>query len=321
MNVLNKLADFVGRYLTYVVAAVVVAAFFMPQAFTWAASKTVLLLSVIMFGMGMTLQASDFAVVFKRPREVFFGCLGQFTIMPVLAYVLTVAFELPPELAIGMILLGTTPGGTASNVMTYLAKGDVTLSVCLTTATTLMAPLLTPFLTWALAGQWVEVSFMAMLKSVAQVILLPIVLGILVHKVVGDKFVVKYSKVLVLVSAFSVLSIMGAMVALNGAKILELGWVVVMAVLLQNLAGYGLGWLLAKKAGMGDAQRTTVMLEVGMQNSALACSLATLHFTAMAAIPGAIAGVVHQTTGSFLASVFANRASKKENAEVESAMA
>ena len=314
MNVLNKLAEFVGKNLTYIVVAVVVAAFFQPQAFTWAASKTVLLLSVIMFGMGMTLRVSDFALVFQRPKDVFFGCVGQFTIMPALAYVLTVAFELPPELAIGMILLGTTPGGTASNVMTYLAKGDVTLSVCLTTATTLLAPVLTPFLTWVLAGQWVEVSFLAMLKSVAQVILVPIVLGIFVHKLVGDNFVVKFSKVLVLVSAFSVLSIMGAMVALNGAKIIELGWVMVMAVVLQNLGGYALGWLLAKQAGMGDAQRTTVMLEVGMQNSALACSLGTLHFTAMAAIPGAIAGVVHQTTGSLLASVFAARASKKEQA-------
>ena len=156
MSVLNKLAEFVGKYLTYIVFAVVVAAFFFPQGFTWAASQTVLLLSVIMFGMGMTLRASDFALVLSRPKEVFFGCVGQFTIMPFLAYVLTVGFELPPELAIGMILLGTTPGGTASNVMTYLAKGDVTLSVCLTTATTLLAPLLTPFLTWMLAGQWLK---------------------------------------------------------------------------------------------------------------------------------------------------------------------
>lgn len=315
MSVLNKLAEFVGKYLTYIVFAVVVAAFFFPKGFTWAASQTVLLLSVIMFGMGMTLRASDFALVLSRPKEVFFGCVGQFTIMPFLAYVLTVGFELPPELAIGMILLGTTPGGTASNVMTYLAKGDVTLSVCLTTATTLLAPLLTPFLTWMLAGQWVEVSFLAMLKSVSQVILLPIVLGILVHKAVGDKLVVKYSKLLVLVSAFSVLSIMGAMVALNGETILRLGWVMVLVVVLQNFGGYALGWMLARKAGMGRAQCTTVMLEVGMQNAALACSLGTLHFTPMAAVPGAIGGVVHQITGSLLASIFAARNGKQESAQ------
>ena len=281
MSVLNKLAEFVGKYLTYIVFAVVVAAFFFPQGFTWAASQTVLLLSVIMFGMGMTLRASDFALVLSRPKEVFFGCVGQFTIMPFLAYVLTVGFELPPELAIGMILLGTTPGGTASNVMTYLAKGDVTLSVCLTTATTLLAPLL----------------------------------GILVHKAVGDKLVVKYSKLLVLVSAFSVLSIMGAMVALNGETILRLGWVMVLVVVLQNFGGYALGWMLARKAGMGRAQCTTVMLEVGMQNAALACSLGTLHFTPMAAVPGAIGGVVHQITGSLLASIFAARNGKQESAQ------
>lgn len=315
MKVLNKLAEFVGKNLTYVVIIVVVSAFFVPQAYTWAVSKTVLLLSVIMFGMGMTLHASDFAIVLKRPKEVFFGCIGQFTIMPALAYILTVACGMPPELAIGMILLGTTPGGTASNVMCYLAKGDVTLSVCLTTATTLLAPVLTPFLTWMLAGQWVEVSFFAMLKSVSQVILVPIICGIGVHKLVGEQVIAKYSKIFVLVSAFSVMSIVGGMVAVNGEKIIELGWLIIMAVILQNIGGYALGWMLAKKAGMGRAQRITVMLEVGMQNSALACSLGTLHFTPMAAIPGAIAGVVHQTTGSLLASYFGSKTAGAEEAD------
>ena len=144
---------------------------------------------------------------------------------------------------------------------------------------------------------------------------MPIVLGILVHKAVGDKLVVKYSKLLVLVSAFSVLSIMGAMVALNGETILRLGWVMVLVVVLQNFGGYALGWMLARKAGMGRAQCTTVMLEVGMQNAALACSLGTLHFTPMAAVPGAIGGVVHQITGSLLASIFAARNGKQEAAQ------
>lgn len=315
MNVLNKLADFVGKNLTYVVIIVVASAFFMPQAYTWAVSKTVLLLSIIMFGMGMTLHASDFAIVLKRPKEVFFGCVGQFTIMPALAYILTIVCGMPPELAIGMILLGTTPGGTASNVMCYLAKGDVTLSVCLTTATTLLAPILTPFLTWVLAGQWVEVSFFAMLKSVSQVVLIPIICGIAVHKIAGEAIIAKFSKIFVLVSAFSVMSIVGGMVAVNGEKIIELGFVIILAVIIQNLGGYALGYTLAKKAGMGKAQRITVMLEVGMQNSALACSLGTLHFTPMAAIPGAIAGVVHQTTGSLLASYFGSKVAEPAKAE------
>ena len=312
MGFVNKLSGFVGKYLTYIVVAVVVAAFFVPSAFSWAASHTVLLLSVIMFGMGMTLKATDFTFVFKRPKEVLAGCVAHYTIMPMLAYGLTVAFQLPPDLAVGMVLLGACPSGTASNVMSYLAKGDVPLAVCITTASTLLAPFLTPMLTWALAGQWVTVSFTSMLMSVAQVILLPIVLGLLVHKVVGDTYVEQCSKFLVLLSAFSVLSIMGAMVALNGAKILELGFVLIAVVLLHNLGGFALGYFTTGKLGMGLPQRHSVTLEVGMQNSALACSLAALHFNPAVAIPGAVAGVVHQTTGSLLASIFAKRVEQKE---------
>lgn len=312
MNLLNKLSELVGKYLTYIVVAVVVAAFFQPGAFIWAASQTVLLLSAIMFGMGMTLSANDFRMVFKRPREVLVGCVAHYTIMPFLAYGLTMAFQLPPELAVGMVLLGACPSGTASNVMTYLAKGDVTLSVCITTVSTLLAPLMTPVLTWLLAGQWVSVSFTAMLLSVIKVILLPIIMGVAVHKLIGDRFLQQFSKILVLLSAFCVLSIMGSMVAINGAKIIELGYVIVVVVLLHNLGGYLLGYALTGKLAMGLPQRHSVTLEVGMQNSALACSLATLHFTAAAAIPGAVAGVIHQMTGSLLAAVFARHARRDQ---------
>lgn len=316
MKVVNALSGFVGKNLTYIVVAVVVVAFFLPNLFTWAASHTVALLSVIMFGMGMTLKTSDFTFVFKRPKEVLAGCVAHYTIMPALAYGLTLAFHLPPDLAVGMVLLGSCPSGTASNVMSYLAKGDVPLAVCITTASTLLAPFLTPMITWALAGQWVHVSFVSMLLSVAQVILLPIVLGLLVHKVVGDTYVEQCSKMLVLLSAFAVLSIMGAMVALNGTKILELGLVIVAVVLLHNLGGFALGYFVTGKLGMGLPQRHSVTLEVGMQNSALACSLAALHFNPIVAIPGAVAGVVHQMTGSLLASIFAKRVTAKEEKEL-----
>lgn len=311
MKALNKFSDLVTGNLTLVVLAVVALGYFVPASFTWAASRTTPLLCVVMFGMGMTLTGNDFKTAFSRPKEVFIGCVLQFLIMPFLAYGLTRLFGLPPMLAVGMILVGTCPGGTSSNVMTYLAKGDVALSVCMTMASTLLAPVMTPMLTWALAGQWVSVSFLAMVKSVVKVVLVPILLGLLAHKVLGD-FVGKISKLLVLVSAGCVLSIMGAMVAVNGNAIVASGAVLVVVVLLQNLLGYALGGFAAGKLGMTGAKQTTVAIEVGMQNAALACSLANAHFTAAAAIPGAVAGVCHQVTGSILASVCAKRAERKE---------
>lgn len=314
MKALNKVSDFVTGNLTWVVLAVVAVGYLVPQSFTWAATRTTPLLCLVMFGMGMTLTAADFKTAFSRPKEVLVGCAAQFLIMPLLAYGLTRLFGLSGMLAAGMILVGTCPGGTSSNVMTYLAKGDVALSVCMTMASTLLAPLVTPMLTWALAGQWVEVSFFAMLKSVVKVVLVPIALGLAAHKVLGSGFVNRVAKLLVLVSACCVLSIMGAMVAVNGSAIVAAGAVLVVVVLLQNLLGYALGGFMAGKLGMTGAKQTTVAIEVGMQNAALACTLANAHFTAGAAVPGAVAGVCHQITGSILASVMARRNEKKTEA-------
>lgn len=135
-----------------------------------------------MFGMGMTLRFEDFKLVFKRPKDVFIGALAQFTIMPALAWVLATLFQLPPELAVGVILVGTCPGGTSSNVMTYLARGDVALSVSMTMTTTILAPIVTPILSWWLAGAWIDISLQAMMISIIQVVVVPIALGIIINK-------------------------------------------------------------------------------------------------------------------------------------------
>lgn len=206
MNLVAKLSGFVGRYLTYIVFAVIAWAFFQPGAFVWATRNTVELLGVVMFGMGMTLHVSDFRLVLQRPREVLVGCVAHYTIMPLVAYVLVLLFGLSADLAVGMVLLGSCPSGTASNVMSFLAKGDVPLAVSITTVSTLLAPVMMPFLVWALAGQWVMVSFTAMCLTVLKVILLPLVLGILVHRIVGEKYLAQCTKFLVLLSAFAVLS-------------------------------------------------------------------------------------------------------------------
>ena len=170
MKWIGMLSGFVGRYLTYIVFLVVVWAYFMPGAFLWSVPHTVTLLGIIMFGMGMTLHARDFKLVIQRPKEVLIGCTAHYTIMPIVAYALVLAFDLTPELAVGMVLLGSCPSGTASNVMSFLAKGDVPLAVSITTVSTLLAPIMMPFIVWALAGQWVEVSFLAMAMTVMKVI-------------------------------------------------------------------------------------------------------------------------------------------------------
>ena len=255
MDFIGKLSGFVGKNLTYIVFLVVIWAYFMPNAFLWAVPHTVLLLGVIMFGMGMTLHARDFKLIVQRPKEVLIGCTAHYTIMPLLAYALVLAFEMPPEIAVGMILLGSCPSGTASNVMGFLAKADVPLSVSITTCSTLLAPIMMPFIVWGLAGQWVEVSFMAMAMTVMKVILVPLVLGLLTHRLMGEKHIASLSKVLVLVSAFGVLVIVGGVIAINGAKILDMGIFIILMVLLHNLGGFLIGYFVTGKLGLGKKQQ------------------------------------------------------------------
>ncbi len=317
MDLIGKLSGFVGRNLTYIVFLVVIWAYFMPNAFLWAVPHTVLLLGVIMFGMGMTLHAKDFKLIVQRPKEVMIGCVAHYTIMPLLAYALVIAFEMPPELAVGMVLLGSCPSGTASNVMGFLAKADVPLSVSITTCSTLLAPIMMPFIVWALAGQWVEVSFMAMAMTVMKVILIPLVLGLIVHRMMGEKHVASLSKVLVLISAFGVLVIVGGVIAINGPKILELGAFIVIMVLLHNLGGFLIGYFVTGKLGLGKKQQHSVTLEVGMQNDALAISLVSVFFAPAVAIPAAVGAAIHQITGSILAGIFARHMDKIEQREQE----
>ena len=312
MNFVTKLSGFVGKNLTWLVLLTIVGGYFVPSGFTWAVKNTVWLLGVVMFGMGMTLHASDFKLVLQRPREVLAGTVCHYTIMPLVAYALVMVFGLTPELAVGMVLLGSCPSGTASNVMSFLAKGDVPLAVSITTVSTLLAPVMMPFLVWALAGQWVTVSFLSMAMTVMKVILVPLVLGLLVHRLVGETYLAQMQKVLVLVSAFAVLSILGGVVAVNGAKIVSLGVFMVVLVLLHNLFGFALGYFITGKLGFGKRQQHSVTLEVGMQNDALALSICSIYFAPAVAIPAAVGAAVHQITGSMLAGLFARNMDKYE---------
>ena len=259
-----------------------------------------------MFGMGMTLKLDDFRLILKRPRDVLLGALAQFTIMPTLAWLIAKSFDLPPELAVGVILVGTCPGGTSSNVMTYLARGDVALSVSMTLTTTLLAPLVTPTLTLLLAGAWLEVSFTAMMLSIVQVVILPIALGIAINAAFGG-FVRRIEKLLPLVSIVAILLILGGVVSVSSEKLMSTGLIIFAAVACHNLLGYCVGFLLAKLLGMNSAKAKAISIEVGMQNSGLATSLAMVHFSPASALPGAIFSVWHNISGSIAANYLSKR--------------
>lgn len=309
MRALEKISNYVGKYMSLIVIAVAAVALFYPPALAWIKTSWVnTLLGVVMFGMGLTLQPSDFKVVFSRPKDVVIGCLAQFTLMPFIAFLLTKVFNLPVELAVGVILVGTCPGGTSSNVMTYLAKGDVALSVGMTTVSTVLAPFLTPLLTYLYAGQRVEVNMVSMFVSIVKVVIFPIALGFIINKFFG-KATSELTKVLPLVSVTAIVMIVAAVVSANSAKILTSGLLIVTVVILHNICGYATGLLVAKLLGMSLSKSTTVAIEVGMQNSGLATSLAATHFAAMplATIPGAVFSVWHNISGSIFANIMASR--------------
>lgn len=224
--------------------------------------------------------------------------------MPLLAWTLAVVLKLPEDLALGVILVGCCPGGTASNVITYIAGGDVPLSVGMTIVSTLLAPLATPLLVYVLAGAWVEVSFWAMVISVVKVILIPVLLGILLRSLFG-KQIQKISEVLPLISVVSIVMIISGIVAVNAEKILSCGMLVLCVVAVHNLCGMLIGFGAAKMLKVSYEKATAIAIEVGMQNSGLAVSLATVNFAAnpFATLPGAIFSVWHNISGSVFASI------------------
>ena len=304
VNKIGKLSSLLTKYIGVIIIFFSVFAFFWQDGFAWTTRYTSVFLGVAMFGMGLTIHMGDFQVVFSRPKEVIIGCVAQYTVMPLVAWILAVVFHLPQDLAIGVILVGCCPGGTASNVITYIAGGDVALSVGMTIISTLAAPLMTPLLVYGLAGAWVEVSFWAMVLSVVKVILIPVLLGILLRSLFG-KQIQKISDILPLISVVSIVMIISGIVANNAEKIVSCGVLVLGVVMLHNLFGMGIGLLAAKLLKVEYSRTTAIAIEVGMQNSGLAVSLATANFAAnpLATLPGAIFSVWHNISGSIFAGI------------------
>lgn len=346
MHTLNKVSKTLSKNLALLSVCVAVCALLIPQFWVGMAgsfklnlsaipflgthfpslSLVNLLLGVIMFGMGMTLTGEDFALIFRRPVDVLVGVASQFVFMAGFGWVVAKLVSLTgvggPEvcaqIAVGLILLGCVPGGTASNVMTFLARGDVPLSITITMVGTLLAPVLTPYLTLTLAGQWIDVNFWSMFFSIVVVVLIPILLGIAIHAVVGDA-IEKIKSVLVLVSTVCILLVIGMCVGPNQGNLTSngLGLVLVTAtaVLIHHILGLLSGYFVARAFKFNEAKTRAMTLEIGLQNSALGCTLANAFPTMpMAILPSVMATVIHQIVGPIVANIFTSR--DKEEVEV-----
>ena len=303
---MKRLCQYISKYMGALVLAAALLALIYPGLLKQIQPSVInYLLGVVMFGMGLTLNLQDFKIVFIRPKDVLLGCLAQFTVMPLLAWGLVRLFALDEALALGVVLVGCCPGGTASNVITYLAKGDLALSIGMTGVSTLLAPLLTPILTWALAGKSVPVDVVGMLLSIFWVVILPIAVGLVV-KWLWPKFTERATDYLPAFSSLVIAFLVAIVIAASAHKLMAGGLLIVVVVILHNLCGLSLGYLIGRLLRLSSAKRRAISIEVGMQNSGLACSLATIHFAAypLATIPGAIFSVWHNISGAIVARIY-----------------
>ena len=263
-------------------------------------------LSIIMFMMGLTLKKSDIFGILNEPSPVVVGVTLQFLLMPVIALELSTLLHLSPQITAGMILVGSCAGGTASNVMCYIARGDVALSICMTLTSTTLGVFITPALIGFYLSDTIEVDTVSMLLSMIQLVLIPVIAGVLVSNWIGGKQEI-IEKLVSPLSMLLILIIIGIVVALNAEMLTQVGLLVITAVILHNILGIGIGFAVSRLFGFNLRQSQTIAIEVGMQNSGLGVALALQHFSATAALPGALFSIWHNLSGSFLASRWARK--------------
>ena len=300
MRYLRFINALVTNYFTFWIIIFSVAAVLEPAPLAPLTYLIIPVLGIIMFGMGVSLTAGEFKRVFQRPRDVGVGVAVQYLVMPFLGFVLARAFGLDPLLAAGVVLVGSCPGGTASNVMTYLARGDLALSVTLTSVSTILAPLMIPLWMYLYAGQWIDVPVFKLFESTVLIVLLPVALGLGVRAALRDR--IKYIlPALPSVSATAIIFIVAVIVAANAPAITKIGTITAVIVIIHNTLGLLTGYGAARLSGMDAASARAVSIEVGMQNSGLAVALANTYFGALAALPGAIFSIWHNISGSAVA--------------------
>lgn len=317
MNTIKSFSKFLTKYFTFFVILVALLAIFIPGPGTTLATTKVgnlsavsILLMIVLFGMGITLTPNDFKRVARNPLQVILGTIAHYVIMPFIAFLLVHLFGLTGAAAVGVILVGSAPSGTSSNVMSFLSGGDVALDVSIGLLSTLLAPVMIPTLLKLLAGKWVNVPFSSMFFSAFQIVVIPIVLGIIVHTIFKEH-VQKVIEIMPLISQVAILVIILAVLSANSKTILAVSTLILVPVIiLHNLLGYLLGYGFSKLMKMDTPQQKAITFEVGMQDSALASTLAISFFEPASAIAAVMFSVWHNISGSVLASLWKNHTEK-----------
>lgn len=308
MNFLKKISRLLSNQTSLFVIVIAVISFLVPSSFEWVKGQTqTLILGIIMLSMGMTLSSEDFKILASRPLDILVGTLSQFVIMPLIAFTLTRILNLDSGIAVGLILVGCCPGGVSSNIMCFLCKGDVPYSVGMTTVSTLLAPVMTPFLVLNLAKQEIAVDAISMFQSILQVTIIPIAIGFILNHYLGKKQAFQDVKdVMPGVSVIGLALIVGGVISLQGSAFFTSGITIFIAVFLHNTLGYILGYCVGKGMKMNESKCRTISIEVGMQNAGLATNLSTAHFPALpeAALASAVSCVWHSISGTLLAGLF-----------------
>ena len=317
LSVLRRLSVVLTRFMGVIIIAFSALALWQPWIFSWVAPHISTMLGIIMLGMGMTLHWQDFSHVLRHPRDLGLGLVVQFGCMPLLAFALCLVVALPPELALGVILVGTAPGGPASNVLTFIARGDVAFSVAMTAAATLVSLLLTPPLTWLLGGVWVPVDMGGLFWSIVKIVLVPVLLGLLLHHFQRG-LVDRLMPFLPLASALVITLVIAGIIAVNAQNILSAGPAIFAAVIAHNLLGLAVGWFAACRLRFAPPRRRALAIEIGTQNSGLATALALAHFTPAAAIAGALFSVWQNISGALLSNFWATRPVTSDSGEKDS---
>lgn len=308
---MKRIFKFIEKYYFIIILLSVAVSLVFPNSFQWVLSNyggvniLNLLLSMVLFTMGTTLKVEDFTNVFKKPKEISVGIATQYIAMPLIALALAKIFSLNEALTVGLILVGTVPGGTASDVITFLSKGDVALSVSLTAVSTVISPIITPVITLILIGNQIHFNPVDMFLSIIEIVIIPIMLGLILNYKFPD-FCERLKDYLPALSAIVICLIVAGVIGANKQAILTSSSIIILVIMLQYfiamILGFGVGYL----AGMDRKQIVTVAIELAFQNSGLSTGLAKAHFPslAQATVPGALYSVWQNFAGSILAYVF-----------------
>ena len=305
-----RVGNAITRYMGVFILACSALALWKQDLFSWVAPYVTPLLGCIMFGMGMTLRLKDFALVFSQPRALLLGLMAQFVCMPLLAFALCHVFALPPDLAMGVILVGTAPGGTASNVLTFISKGDVPYSVALTSVTTVVALVLMPVLTWLLGGVWVPVDMAGLFVSILKIVVIPVIMGIVAHRFCAG-LTSRALPFLPPLSALTITLVVAGIIAINARSIIEASADIFLVVVCHNLLGMAFGYAAGRMWKFDEARCRALCFEVGTQNSGLATALALAHFSPVSAIAGALFSVWQNISGALVSNYFHGRESRQ----------